>query len=665
MASEGQAGSTWRWIPGAAIAVFTGCYQLLLASDPSNDHFMNVVWAREIAAGRLPSRDYFEAGEPLSEAVSAAAETLFGYRLLSEAVIVGLAFGVSAWLVYKLVRELTGGTFPAVVAATLVAVAGTRGYSYPKLLIYAVGAELFWRYVRDQSRGRLAAMAAWIGIAFLWRHDHGIYIAAGSIVTLVVVHDLSKAMLVRSCQVTAMALLVTTPYLGWVQMQRGVLAYVADARSVMGAEFADHSPLALPSWPIRGLDDLVGLDSKVRYAPDINVKWAADATTAERESVAARFQLASDDVSQGLTTRVRLLDPTSDNIRALVNDPKIADTHGIDRRSSSIPTTSWDLVDRVRFRFAPLRIRLPLLEERKRAADTATWMFLSLIAAAMAWCYRHRSADGSPVRDQRRGVTIVAALSIMSMPGLLRQPLSVYAPDFIVLPAILAGWAVWMVLKAAAARGLMRIAWPAAASMSALLVLAVGSTGLFWSRISQLPVDSSSLVAVGEVWSDAWRRLSASPPSAYWTGRRTPDRIALAKYVQNCTAPGTPLLILDFAPDIQYYADRPLASRHLLFGPGRWDSLEDQQGSIEKLRNASPPVVIARAPFYRNDFQRHYPLMARYISDEYQIAPAPQGASQTYLILTNRAMDPMGLEPGSGRPCFAPFPKDHAIEATL
>ena len=158
MSLEGPAPRDMRWMPGVAIALFTGCYQILLASNPPNDQFMNIVWGREIVAAHLPVRDYFEAGEPLSEAVSAFAEKLLGYRLLSEALIVGLAFGLSAWLVYKLVRELTTGTFPAVVAATLVAVAGTRGYSYPKILIYAVGATLFWRYVRRPSFGRLTAV---------------------------------------------------------------------------------------------------------------------------------------------------------------------------------------------------------------------------------------------------------------------------------------------------------------------------------------------------------------------------------------------------------------------------------------------------------------------------------------------------------------------------
>ena len=60
MSVERPARSTLRWLPGAAIAVFTGCYQVLLASDPTNDHFMNIVWGREIVAshdGRIKLSD--------------------------------------------------------------------------------------------------------------------------------------------------------------------------------------------------------------------------------------------------------------------------------------------------------------------------------------------------------------------------------------------------------------------------------------------------------------------------------------------------------------------------------------------------------------------------------------------------------------------------------
>ena len=557
MSLEGPAPRDMRWMPGVAIALFTGCYQILLASNPPNDQFMNIVWGREIVAAHLPVRDYFEAGEPLSEAVSAFAEKLLGYRLLSEGLIVGLAFGLSAWLVYKLVRELTTGTFPAVVAATLVAVAGTRGYSYPKILIYAVGATLFWRYVRRPSFGRLTAVGVWTGIAFLWRHDHGVYLAAGTIVTLVVVHGLTRPMVVRSCQAGALALLVATPYLAWVQAQRGVMAYITDGRSVLGAEFAEHSPFAMPAWPVHGWSDLIALDSAVRYAPTIHIRWAPDSTIAERQRLAQRFHLSWNEASQPLTTNVRLLDPSTENIRALLNDPMIADTQGIDRRSSSIPTTSWDLVDRMRFRLIPLRIRLPVFEDPERAADTAAWMFLLLIVAAIAWCYKTRSDDDALVRERRQGVAIVAALSITSMPGLMRQPLSVYAPDFIVLPAILAGWAVWVLLQGAAARGQSRASWPIVATISALLVLAVGSAGLFWSRIGQLPVDSASVGAVREVWTDAWRRLSVSPPIESWNQEPAPENIELARYIQRCTAPGTPLLVLDFAPEIQVLRRSP------------------------------------------------------------------------------------------------------------
>jgi len=62
--------ATCAGCPGVASCLFTGCYQILLASNPPNDQFHeHRVVGREIVAAHLPVRDYFEAGEPLSEAV--------------------------------------------------------------------------------------------------------------------------------------------------------------------------------------------------------------------------------------------------------------------------------------------------------------------------------------------------------------------------------------------------------------------------------------------------------------------------------------------------------------------------------------------------------------------------------------------------------------------
>src|SRR5215831_3032882 len=134
------------FVVGVLIAVLGGLYQLLLSSEPVNDQFMSVVWGREILSGRLPVRDFFEAGEPLTEWISAAAGAAVGYRLLAEALVVAIAMGLGTWIVFWVTHQLTRSVVPAALAAVLVVIAGGRSYSYPKILIYAVAAALIWRY---------------------------------------------------------------------------------------------------------------------------------------------------------------------------------------------------------------------------------------------------------------------------------------------------------------------------------------------------------------------------------------------------------------------------------------------------------------------------------------------------------------------------------------
>src|SRR4051812_785284 len=165
--------------------MLTAVYYTALMSVPTNDNFMHMALARQVLAGDLPVRDFFDSGTGLMYVLSAAADRIIGYRLLSEAVIVGVAAGTSAWLVFRLVVQLARSTAAAAFAALLVLVAAPRGYSYPKLIIYAVAAAVWWRYVRRPTSGAALMLGAWTAIAFYWRPDHGIYVAVGTVLATV------------------------------------------------------------------------------------------------------------------------------------------------------------------------------------------------------------------------------------------------------------------------------------------------------------------------------------------------------------------------------------------------------------------------------------------------------------------------------------------------
>jgi hypothetical protein len=651
---EGRLRRSSLWL-GVFIAASAALYHLILASEPLNDQFMSVVWGRELLFGHLPVRDFFEAGEPLTELLSAAAGALVGYRLLSEALVVALGMGLGTWAVFWVTRELTQSTWPAGLAAVLVTIAGGRSYSYPKIVIYAVGAVLIWRYIQQQSRSRLAALACWTGAAFLWRHDHGAYLALATVFTVSLAHGLTRSTMTRLVQAGALALAVAAPYLAWVQFNRGIVPYVIDGRSVVASELSDHGPFHLPAWPIRRMADVVQVQPQAAYAPPVDIKWADASTSDERDAVLKRFHLISD---RGISRpgSIRLLDPNPNNIRALVNHPIVEDTSGIDRRTSSVPLASWSIFDRIRFRLPWLRINpFPVFDDPEVAAIGAAWLFVGLCLGALAWAARPSLGQDAPALERRKAIIALAGLSIVSLPGLLREPLSVYAPDVVVLPAIFAGWISWELWGATSSRipALRWVTRPAVIVLCVLLAFSTSGAGRLRERVSWLSGNWMSFARADATWMGAWQRLVASPPVAFWQGEQAPTTVVLARYVRACTTADAPLLVISLSPDLQYYADRPLASRHFLLGSGRWTSETDQEMSIAKLRKAPPPIVIAQEPFYSTTFSVEYPRIAEYVRGEYAVAGRlPDQKGRAYVILSRTGLTPITTEPRFGWPCF-------------
>lgn len=164
-----RAAHTWTAI---VLAVATGLFYAIGLSEPPNDNFIHMVMAREVLAGDLPIRDFFDMGMTLMYGLSALAEAVVGYRLLAEALVVGVMAGASAYLVYRVVWLLTASGTAAALSSVLLALAGVRGYSYPKLIVYAGAAALWWGYVSNPTAARVAAFGAWVAAAFYWRPDH-------------------------------------------------------------------------------------------------------------------------------------------------------------------------------------------------------------------------------------------------------------------------------------------------------------------------------------------------------------------------------------------------------------------------------------------------------------------------------------------------------------
>jgi hypothetical protein len=88
--------------------------------------------------------------------------------------------------------------------------------------------------------------------------------------------------------------------------------------------------------------------------PRVSVRWRDDLTAVERVALEERYRLVSGQLDEGASWRYDLLDRSSDNVRAIVNDPAVGDTGYIDRPNFEAPERRIVVsIDRARFLIGP------------------------------------------------------------------------------------------------------------------------------------------------------------------------------------------------------------------------------------------------------------------------------------------------------------------------
>ena len=237
---------------GAALALLFGLTALFrftaLSDGFSNDHYLHLGNAQQMLFGEWPTRDFLDHGMPLMYVASATAQRWLGQTLFAEAVLVAVGFALAAALTAAAVRELTGSRALGLLAAVLEVAIVPRTYGYPKILTYAAGFLLMQRYVSRPTYGRLAALAVAVVTAFLFRHDHGIYLGLGGALAawLAVEADGRRGGYRRALAFVGMVGLLVAPYLLYVQVYDGTWPYLQKGLEFRRREL-DSSDLVLPT----------------------------------------------------------------------------------------------------------------------------------------------------------------------------------------------------------------------------------------------------------------------------------------------------------------------------------------------------------------------------------------------------------------------------------
>ena len=208
----------------------------------TNDEYVQLAGAQQMLFGEWPTRDFLDPGLPLSYAASAASQLIFGRTLFAEAMLTSAAFGLAAALTVVAARRLSGSLLIGIVAALIEVAIFPRGYSYPKMLLYAAAPLVIWWCVERPTPWRMAGLAAFVQVAFLFRHDHGLFIGTGSAVGVALAGDGARSrqvMLRQLATFVAIGLAVSLPFLIYVGVNGCYLLAVLLALNLLGDTLRD------------------------------------------------------------------------------------------------------------------------------------------------------------------------------------------------------------------------------------------------------------------------------------------------------------------------------------------------------------------------------------------------------------------------------------------
>jgi hypothetical protein len=367
-------------------------------------------------------------------------------------------------------------------------------------------------------------------------------------------------------------------------------------------------------------------------AVHVNIRWSAAASDDRRREAAARYQLHGDSPGAVESGRFTLYDTSTANGRAIINDPAIEDTSGIDRATGDVYTSGWYV--------GPLRL-LTGLDTARGSAALLFFVFLALPAAAAVALLRNRLAPGPLGRWERLKIGAVVLVAVITFAGFVRDALDVRIADAVVAPLLLGAWlsARWLSGGSPSARN--------RTLRAAALVIGL------------IPVTRSIVVAGAvaprleraEPFAVTWKRLTASPPFDEWAATGGAE-YRIVRYVRECTAPREPLLVLSPAPQIYYYANRPFAGRMGWYMEGYYSSELNQRDNAGALERDRPSVAIIDAGRESRDLATH-PSALTYVTQHYHPVGELAAADGTVLrVLARNDRRPTGTYSDTGWPCY-------------
>ena len=615
----------------------------------TNDEFGYLSRARQLQSGAVPFRDFNDPGWFLTDYLSAAAQWLGGYNLRSEALLTVGLLALGAAVTFVLARRAAGSVVAALLAVSVGIALDARHYNYPKIVLYAAGLALVWAYADKPTGARRMALGVLVGVGFLLRHDHLVYLGALSVMTVVLVHRSSLGDGVRAaasvCGATA---LFVVPFLVFLALNGGIAEYFR-AALVYVTRDAQRTSFSLPRLSIDPSQPFVELSRRSASSEArINVRWhpVSDEERRDRES---RWGLADGKPTDGSTWTYVLRDTSTANIEAMIRDPLVDDTQGLDRSRFVLSSE----LERPR-----LRSQLDTVEN---ATAFLYYLFVCLpgAAAVALWRLRRSGTVTRVLASVEHLAPLLVLAGMLNVSFLSRGSTNIRIADVGVTATVLLAWLLsalasrdaHALVRHAGARLLVRAA---AAVVFVLTVLS--ANGL--AQASRSVSDAGFSEGPAELVRRAglvWDRLGAHPRT-FVADEEQPGILRVARYISACTAPEDQLFVFGEHPELYYFSDRRFAGGHAWLLPYYYSGDTDEALIVSRLKDAAVPVVLTETgSVYDEDYREVFEQVHAYIAAAYVDAGEVEfGGPRPLRVLVRADLVPVGRYEPLDLPCFMP-----------
>jgi hypothetical protein len=621
-----------------ALAVFAGSFLLrMLEFAFHNDHFEFMAVGTEILHGAVPGIDYFDPSRPLQQYLTAAG-LLFGHQLLAEALFTVAVLSAGAAVVFLLGRELTGRLSLGLLGAMFVVAMLPRLYSYPKIIIPAVGLLACWRYIDRPTPRSLVALSVITAIAFYLRFDYGAVFGCTVAVALAARHwshwrDLTTAAL----RYGIVVIVLCAPYVV-LQLTAGVLSSgPGSGRLTHLLRGDDVVSLAMPEIPSER--PLIWFRPA---GPLATVRFQPDVAGERRENLERAYSLRRVKVVDEHAWQYVLGDRSPETLRRLLADTSVAGVTNVDAQGRILREPPWSVVRR--------RLAIPVLESALlNEATAAVWLYdvLFLTPFVAAACLIVRAARRRTLEGEAAKVLAAITIGVLFNISQIRGNLDSRLPDVIVPAALLWVWMTGVFVSAPRLQPL-RLGVAIVALLSVWLTVDAYAGSMKHLEASEL---FSRPGKVARRLAGTIEGLRANPLDQFAPAgsRGVP---ALTRYVNRCTRPSDALLVIGYQPEMYFYADRRIGGGNVSYRANLGAAPDQQETIVARLQRQSVPIVILPVN-EMTEFERTYPIVKRYVDERYELArESGFGEGRLFRVLVDRRAIASSVDLELGLPCF-------------